>query len=259
VKTNALENLAERLDRKEQKTIPRLRWDFGSCPNYEVDECHAYEFARNVPRIREDVARLQKGIPKSFDKLFAARRDAVFASHRRSALFWFYPEFPEKPYLEIPVEERRRRMSVAWPAKQQAAHAAALSPKILPQFLGRDLRAGLRKHGRPSVAYGAIELALIEIHWDYSNTSLLDAFEAWLSENRPANVEVSESKGAGNFIRRRRYDLKLLGAWRLLKANAMPWDDAFIQTAFIETSTQPGPNGAGCPARRTKFRLKRFG
>src|SRR5439155_26744794 len=127
------------------------------------------------------------------DKLFAARRAVVFSSHRRDALFWFYPEFPEKAYLEIPLEERRRRMKVAWPAKQQAAHADMLSPKILPRFLGGDLRAGLRKHGRPCVTYGAIELALMEIHWDYSNTSLLDGFAAWLSENRPANVEVSES------------------------------------------------------------------
>jgi hypothetical protein len=168
--------------------------------------------------------------------------DVVFRSTtaRRNALFWFYPEFPEKPYLSISATERSRRMRIAWPSDQQAARAAMMDPGILPQFLGDDLQAGVRKLGRPSILYGSSELALIKIDWIYSNDWLLKTFAAWLSESRPPNVEVSESRGAGNFIRQRRCDLKLLGAWRLLKANAMPWNDAFIQTAFIETSTRAG-------------------
>jgi hypothetical protein len=229
VKASAFHLLAEPGDGNERKTVRRLSWDFGSCADDEVDECHAYEFARHVTLIREDVASLRKGKQQSFDRLFTALREIVFGPPvaRCYALFWFYPEFPEKPYLEIPVEERRRRMKVAWPSTEQAARASMLSPKTLSQFLANDLRAGLRKLGRPSVRYGVFELALLQIDWNDSNTQLLEAFAAWLSEHRPADVVMWQDKGAGNFIRKKRVDLKSLSAWRLLKWTDS-WEEAYL-------------------------------
>jgi hypothetical protein len=102
-----------------------------------------------------------------------------------------------------------------------------LSPKNLSQFLADDLRAGLRKLGRPSVLYGGVELALLEIDWTDSNTQLLEAFAAWLSEHRPADVVMWQDKGAGNFIRKQRADLKSLSAWRLLKRTDS-WEEAYL-------------------------------
>jgi hypothetical protein len=226
-------DLSQLIDEAERETVDRLYWDFSSCPREELDECHAYEFARNVKSIHQDVAHLRKGKQQSFDRLFGALRKVVFAplSGRRYALFWFYPEFPKQPYLSIPAKERCRRMKIAWPSDPRAAHAAGLSPKILPQYLRQDLLAGLRKLGRPSVLYGSLELALIEIEWIYSNDRLLKAFAAWLSESRPADVKVQEDKGAGNFLRRRRDDLKALGAWRLLSLQEMTWEKAFLITS----------------------------
>jgi len=132
-----------------QRMPDPLYWDFSSCPAGEVDECRAYEFARHVRAIREDVARLRKGMEQSFDKLFAHLRKTIFASgsHRQTALFWFYPEFPKQPYLSVPAEERNRRTKLAWPLPERAAMAAALHPKILPLYLGQDLRSNFRKSG----------------------------------------------------------------------------------------------------------------
>jgi hypothetical protein len=233
VKSRRRRDIFQIVDDAERETVDRLNWDFSSCPADELDECHAYEFARNVAPIHQDVARLREGKQRTFDHLFAELRKVVFAgtSSRRNALFWFYPEFPEKPYLSISGKERSRRIKIAWPYNQRAAHAATLCPKILPQFLQQNLLAGLRKVGRPSVLYGSLELALIEIEWSYSNDRLLKAFAAWLSESRPADVKVQEEKGAGNFLRRRHDDLKALGAWRLLSFKGMTWETAFLITS----------------------------
>jgi hypothetical protein len=238
VKCRRVHDLSELVENAERETVERLHWDFSSCPHDELDECHAYEFARHVGPVRQDVARLRKGKQQTFDHLYAALMDVVFRSTtaRRNALFWFYPEFPEKPYLSISATERSRRMRVAWPSDQRAAHAAMMDPGILPQFLGDELQAGVHTLGRPSILYGFSELALIEIDWMYSNDRLLKTFAAWLSENRPIDVKVVEDRGAGNFLRRREDDLKALGAWRLLSLKGMTWEKAFLITSNEEKS-----------------------
>ncbi len=221
------------LDAEDKTTARRSSWDFSSCPEDEVDECHAYEFARHVVPIRDEVAHLRKGKALGFDRLFKELREPVLgsASRRRYALFWFYPEFPTKAYLEIPVGERRRRFKIAWPSSERAAESAMLVPKILPQFLDADLRSGVRKFGRPVISHGSLELALLEIDWGRSDKRLLERFAAWLSENRPPEIRIGNDKGAGNFIRKRRADLKALGAWRLLKwssGKTEGWIQAFL-------------------------------
>lgn len=220
-------------DAEQWEPVDPLDWDFRSCPDDELDECHAYEYARHVGPILQDVARLRKGKGRSFDQLFASLRKIVFAtdSVRRMASFWFYPEFPNAPYLSIPAKERDRRVKIAWgePQAQAAAFASLLRPKMLPQNLAEDLRAGLRKHGRPCIRYGCLELSLIELNWTYSNDRLLKKFAAWLRKNRPADVEVMQEKGAGSVVRMLRTDLKSLGAWRLLKLKGK-CDEAFVET-----------------------------
>jgi len=233
VKSRRVHDLSELVDNAERETVERLHWDFSSCPHDELDECHAYEFARHLGPVRQDVARLRKGKQQTFDHLHAALMDVVFRSTgaRRYAVFWFYPEFPDKPYLSISATERSRRMRIAWPSDKRAAHAAMMDPGILPPFLGDDLQAGVRKLGRPSILYGFSGVALIKIDWIYSNDRLLKTFAAWLSENRPIDVKVVEDRGAGNFLRRRQDDLKALGAWRLLSLKGMTWEKAFLITS----------------------------
>src|SRR5262249_15705993 len=118
---------------REWKSVDPLYWDFSSCPADELDECHAYEYARHVGPILQDVARLRKAKGRSFGQLFGSLRKVVFdpRSLRRGALFWFYPEFPKAPYLGVPAEERQRRMKIAWGSKSQAEGLADMLRPIL--------------------------------------------------------------------------------------------------------------------------------
>lgn len=154
-----------------------------------------------------------------FDDLAKALRGRVSRTARLMAIFWYCPEFPQKPYLVIPIDERQRRLRTLWPP---ASSSIALKPQIVPPDVGRQLARG-------RLIYGSLELALFEIDWTESNTYLRDVFFAWLEENRPAGVKPFQRRGAGNFVREWFDDLKALGAKRLLK-NGRRWEDAYTQT-----------------------------
>ena len=98
MKSRRSHDLFQLIDDVERETVDRLNWDFSSCPPDELDECHAYEFARNLTPIRKDVARLRKGKRQTFAHLFATLKKVVFApaSPRRYALFWFYSGVPRE-------------------------------------------------------------------------------------------------------------------------------------------------------------------
>jgi hypothetical protein len=95
--------------------LPRLEWNFASCPTDEVFECRLYEFARETAVIRNDAESLRKGIPPTFEQLVKALRETIRRTPRINAIFWYYPEFPTKPFLSIPVHERQRRLRTLWP------------------------------------------------------------------------------------------------------------------------------------------------
>lgn len=198
--------------------LAREEWDFSDCPAHEIWECHAYEFAREIQVIRKDVDSLRKNVPRTFEALLNALRPRVERTLRTMALFWYCPEFPDKPYLTIPVEERKRRRRMFQPTTTQ------WNPFIvtmIPPDIGQRLAAG-------RILYDSLELALVRIDWLCSDRVLKRAFSDWLKKHRPPDVKALETRGAGNFLRRQINDLKALGAFRLLKV--MKWNDAFLLT-----------------------------
>src|SRR5438105_12791355 len=98
----------------EPPQVPRAEWDFSSCPDDEVFECRAYEFARETAAIVEDVRSLRKRVTPVFEDLVKALRKRITRTARLMALFWYCPEFPDKPYLTIPIAERQRRLRTLW-------------------------------------------------------------------------------------------------------------------------------------------------
>jgi len=138
------------------------------------------------------------------------------------ALFWYCPEFPSKPYLSIPVNERKQRLRTLWPP---VSASLAVKPFAVPVDIGQQLA-----HGR--VLYGFTELAVFEINWTESNTFLREAFFLWLEENRPVGIKPLQRRGAGAPLRRWFDDLKALGAWRWLKGGRR-WEDAYIHTSEV--------------------------
>jgi hypothetical protein len=136
------------------------------------------------------------------------------------AVFWYCPEFPTKPYLSIPINERQRRLRTLWPP---TSASLVVKPMGIPVDIGQEF-------GRRRVFYGSMELALFEINWTESNTFLRDSFFLWLEENRPVGIKPFQRRGAGSPLRRWFDDLKALGAWRCLK-NGRRWEDAYTDTS----------------------------
>ena len=217
----------------EPPQVPRAEWDFGSCPNDELFECHAYEYARETPATVEDVRSLRKRVTPLFEELVKALRDRIDRTARVMALFWYCPEFPDKPYLTIPIAERQRRLRTLWPP---ASAAITLKPKIIPPDIVQ--RLALER-----LFYGSLELALFEIDWTETDTYLSDAFFNWLRENRPTGIKQFQTRGAGNFQRKWSDDLKALGAKRLL--DRMPWYDAFTLTKPEDRKARRGSRRKG--------------
>jgi hypothetical protein len=122
----------------EPPQVPRAEWDFSSCPKDESFECDAYEFARETAAIREDVRSLRKGIGRTFDDLVSALPERIDRTPRGMALFWYCPEFPHKPYLAMPTDERQRRLRTLWP---YATASLAIKPKIGPPRRGATARS----------------------------------------------------------------------------------------------------------------------
>ena len=219
--------------RRAAPDLARDEWDFSDCPDAEIWECHAYEFAREIQVIRDDVDSLRKNLPCTFEALVNALRSRIQSTPRAMALFWYCPEFPDKPYLTISAAERRRRFRMLWP--RSATAAIAVIPKIIPPDLGQRLVSG-------RVFYGSHELALFEIDWTESPKFLTGAFLEWLRENRPPDVKIFERRGAGNFLREWAADLKALGAHRLLEK--MKWHEAFELTGKV-LGEERGLGGVG--------------
>lgn len=158
--------------------LAREEWDFNGCPADELWECRAYEFAREIQVIRDDVDSLRKNLPCAFEALVNALRSRVQSMPLEMALFWYCPEFPDKPYLTISVAERRRRSRMLWPS---ATAAIAVSPKGFPPDIGQRLASG-------RVFYGSLELALFELDWTESDTYLMHAFSEWLGVGATDNT-----------------------------------------------------------------------
>ena len=105
-----------------------------------------------------------------FPDLVKALRKRITRTARLMALFWYCPEFPDKPYLTIPIAERQRRLRTLWPGPASAA--ITLKPKIIPPDIGQRL-------ARERLFYGSLELAFFEIEWMESDTFLAHAFSQW--------------------------------------------------------------------------------
>lgn len=120
--------------------LAREEWDFSGCPANETWECRAYEFAREIQVIRDDVDSLRKNLPCTFEALVSALRSRVQSMLLATALFWYCPEFPDKPYLTISVAERRRRFRMLW--ARSATAAIAVTPTFIPPDIGQQLASG---------------------------------------------------------------------------------------------------------------------
>src|ERR1700758_578625 len=127
--------------------FPRELWAmFVDCPADELAPCYFYEYSRESKSLREACANsrpvIPSGVANGFDfylsNPWSGAQEELMTDPARTFMLW--PEWPDKPYLEIPPEERRRRLR--WSAKDdpKIAHLKKLSFFAMTQLSPEGLR-----------------------------------------------------------------------------------------------------------------------
>lgn len=200
-----------RLDRRE--------WDFSECPASEIYDCWLYEFAREVDWVR-DFAVSQKEKALQYAVLYS---------------FLIFPDWPEKPYLSVSEDERPRLRRTVRPDEKEI-EADFFDLDELSQDIKAQFRHALEQSGRPVLRSktGRIQVSLFEIDWMFPNSMLLRFFESYLTKNRPAHIHPIEHRAKAAPDAKRKQQLRELGMFRLVRANALNISRA-RKTGFLKT------------------------
>ncbi len=245
-KKRALPGVARLLKRiipnKAAQKLPPEEWDFSNCPPLERYECFIWELSRDCEAIKNDVAKLRAGCQeKTFDAIWNQLGTRIFQSPRRRplAIFYFCPEFPDRPYLCTgDQKERQRRINLVFGDDKKAA-GRMLDGRfgLVPSDIGHRIKAALQTDSPVYRVSGSYELALISVDWKQPDPWLKEAFAQWLINNRPPDVETWPDRGAGVPNRKEAYRLKQIAARRLLKR--MDWKAASELTATANDKAKP--------------------
>jgi hypothetical protein len=128
-------------------TFSRELWAmFVDCPADELGPCYFYEYSRESKSLRDACAKTRPAVPpgaaNGFEYYLASPWSAAQGELMTdpARVFMLWPEWPDQPYLQIPAEERRRRLR--WSAKDdpRVAHLKKLSFLAMTQISPEGLR-----------------------------------------------------------------------------------------------------------------------
>jgi hypothetical protein len=130
-----------------------------------------------------------------------------------------YPEWPERRYMSIDREERKRRIEIIFGDVPLAVEPALNDvPPDIYQRLVRALAAGY-----PPLIRGRsdVDLLLVKVPWNLPPEHLLPLVGDYLRILRAQRPVASPIKtgGPAGLIARRQRELALLGQYRLYRAN----------------------------------------
>lgn len=206
---------------KYLKSIEPENWNFEDVEEAQLEECLLYEVAREWLEIRARIERFRKfARGTTFDELLS--RGLSKARLARRSADWkgiapFCPEFPETPFLKIPIAERNRRIGLYRPRQSAEFEAIFFQHDLRDLFMyfdERDVENGIVRtpHG---LVVAAFNLCLSE-----TETEIVEKFRNWLQVFGPRLTKLPRviTRGAGSKIRQLKKSLKALGAFRLLRA-----------------------------------------
>ncbi len=238
----------------DEPALHRQEWDFRACPNEERDTCLHYEYAREFVRGRPDLAARLAEYPRpqpyGHPFVFVMSKEAD-----QDGLPLLCADFPEKPWLSIPQQQRHFLMSLCKPLPEENpedpdllvpddfdvarllkwdAQREELSAKWNSENADRLLRIleaystdkAFKEEAvaRPSLCdgpkrYYAVDkdksYALIKLDWNFSNHQLRKAFDRLL-DRCPEGIPGKKNKKLSKVGRGRAGDrLNWLGAKRL--------------------------------------------
>ncbi len=226
----------------------QAEWDYSAdaLSEQEVQTCHEYEFGRMImlPLWSGIVNRFRQGCPQqsynayktAYAKLVTNDDATRQTMGVRDRFYSLWPEWPERPYLSVPINERRARLR-DWLRFNGPETLIPVSFKeILAPYLAEIARLKAKINGQelPPVNYDfkPIGDTLIDLYHEIvpfridvycTETEFMDMARNWYKkhcENR--GVEMVQRRGAAAETKIKRADLRALGFWRLERSGMLP-------------------------------------
>ena len=173
------------------KDINIARYDLLKCPKKEYQYCVLYEYACEIEEIREGYIAWRKAQRSAFEKIRSAMvngdhkafmesmdtaldgRPDQFQLYAHPAMdfLYLYPEYPDTPYLQLPIKDRIERI------------------KAYEEFFWKDMydytdKMGLLDLDEIKKIADPAEVYVLGIDWRKGNDWLLGEFKHWLKRNR---------------------------------------------------------------------------
>jgi hypothetical protein len=193
VKTN-------QLPKAEKRELDSKEWDFRSIPQFEIEACHIYEYARELtrrsPRLSDLFAKWQagwKGRKRTFQ--FSEGKKAYIEF--RKIMTTCFPDFPlingdwfpDTPWQELDATVRSRLVKQVNNGPQHYWHRVPshklhfetfkFEPQLRGEWKWRYVPEPFRRED-----ISQIERGFFEINWHYTDAQLRRAFTEWLLEQR---------------------------------------------------------------------------
>jgi hypothetical protein len=220
------------------RALLREDWDFQKCDDWERIFCLAYERAREFMASRQRIEDYRKQLKahKAWDWDDAQRRLGL-GPHPQDLEpldqeLAFLAEFPDKPWLLIPVAQRVDwvvRFGGVWLPGNKKKRERMITTKELEQPLDTVTNVTVRYLQDKHTGYyqnsvqqwdgtRLISYQVFALNWGVTNHQLKKDFVRWLEDNRPRGARPYDPSRKTS----RRDSLKTIGARRLLLAYGWP-------------------------------------
>lgn len=194
-------------------TLPVQAWDFSDCPDEQAESCCYYEYARESEPTKKKVTRLRSSGPWK-SGLYPG--DWMYYEEEWFLTFFeSFPEYPEKPWLQIDPARRQERL------KRCAVYEGPFQ-SVGPERIPADEDIPVPYFPNDVGAISLHSVHVVEIDWTASDDAIQRKFKQWLADIRPTKELIWGKRGRVSD----RELLKFLGTWRLLRAFDGDWDRA---------------------------------
>jgi hypothetical protein len=216
-----------------RKNLDRNEWYFEECPTDEIDYCWTYEYARESEFLRTIVTKWRQSAKGNKLEDYIALEDGIYAEPLGSAVYPFFPCWPNKPYLSIDQKTRKAWLDrLGMPLELSDlidAPPYGIQARKWSKESTRSMLETFAKGSSLSFRRGSVQYVVFNLDWNLHDKELATMFGRWIKENRPEDAKALEMRGRGNPARKGRANLKYLSVYRLCKK--MSRNDAI---AFLE-------------------------
>ncbi len=212
-------------------------WNFRACSNWQQPFCLEYECHREFEIVRRRVADYRQAIGKHNAWDWDSGRLCVEGLFAPLA---FMPDFPEKPWLSIQEQQRKKwvlRFGGVWLPEDEKKRTRMIVTGELkrPTSFVRDVDIESLNDGgvyQDSRQFwddtGLRSLHVFCVDWSAPDTKLTDDFARWLQDHRPTGAKPLKGSGQTS----EKDVLKMLGARRLLVAYGLEKADEVSRTVL---------------------------